>query len=226
MPCSTASIRPSSAPDLLAEALNLVLQADDRGVHSPHLAGHRLGEPADLAQVRGDLGQQAQHVELVRTSRRARGRGVSAGASRAHGAHPWRRCRYVIPPRRCRVYFPPRPGILPGVELRDRCVVVTGAASGIGRGLAERFADEGPRKLILADLDLEAVTGRRRADRPGRRARPHRCRRRGRDRRARRARPEPRPARSTCSAPTPGSAGPAAAPRRPTRSGSRSGGST
>ena len=43
--------------------------------------------------------------------------------------------------------------------LRDRVVVVTGAAAGIGRGLAEAFADRGAR-LVLADLDaaeLEAT---------------------------------------------------------------------
>ncbi len=47
-------------------------------------------------------------------------------------------------------------------DLRDRVAVVTGAASGIGRGLAERFAREGAR-LVLADVDVEglAETGRR-----------------------------------------------------------------
>jgi NAD(P)-dependent dehydrogenase (short-subunit alcohol dehydrogenase family) len=43
------------------------------------------------------------------------------------------------------------------VELTDRNVVITGAASGIGRALAERFAVERPRALILADLDGDAV---------------------------------------------------------------------
>jgi NAD(P)-dependent dehydrogenase (short-subunit alcohol dehydrogenase family) len=43
------------------------------------------------------------------------------------------------------------------VELADRNVVITGAASGIGRALAERFAAERPKALILADLDGEAV---------------------------------------------------------------------
>lgn len=44
-------------------------------------------------------------------------------------------------------------------ELSGRVAVVTGAASGIGRGLAERFAQEGMR-LVLADIEagpLEAV---------------------------------------------------------------------
>jgi NAD(P)-dependent dehydrogenase (short-subunit alcohol dehydrogenase family) len=43
------------------------------------------------------------------------------------------------------------------VELADRNVVVTGAASGIGRAFAERAAEERPRTLVLADLNLEAV---------------------------------------------------------------------
>jgi len=37
-------------------------------------------------------------------------------------------------------------------ELRDRVAVVTGAGSGIGRALAERFATEGMR-VVVADLD-------------------------------------------------------------------------
>ncbi len=38
------------------------------------------------------------------------------------------------------------------MELAERCIVVTGAASGIGRALALRFARERPRGLVLADL--------------------------------------------------------------------------
>ena len=45
--------------------------------------------------------------------------------------------------------------------LRDRVVVVTGAAAGIGRALAEAFADQGAR-LVLADLDAEGLETTRR----------------------------------------------------------------
>ncbi len=41
-------------------------------------------------------------------------------------------------------------------EFRDRVAVVTGAASGIGRGLAERFAAEGM-KVVLADVEQSAL---------------------------------------------------------------------
>lgn len=39
------------------------------------------------------------------------------------------------------------------MELKDRIVVVTGAAGGIGRAMALRFAQEGARKVICADID-------------------------------------------------------------------------
>ena len=41
-------------------------------------------------------------------------------------------------------------------DFHDRVAVVTGAASGIGRGLAERFAAEGM-KIVLADVEEEAL---------------------------------------------------------------------
>lgn len=42
------------------------------------------------------------------------------------------------------------------MQLQGRNVVITGAASGIGRACAARFATEGAR-LVLADIDEEAV---------------------------------------------------------------------
>jgi NAD(P)-dependent dehydrogenase (short-subunit alcohol dehydrogenase family) len=42
------------------------------------------------------------------------------------------------------------------MKLNDRVVVITGAASGIGRALALRFAAERPRGLVLADLPVQA----------------------------------------------------------------------
>jgi len=41
-------------------------------------------------------------------------------------------------------------------ELRDRVAVVTGAASGIGRTMAEHFAAEGM-KIVLADIEQDAL---------------------------------------------------------------------
>jgi NAD(P)-dependent dehydrogenase (short-subunit alcohol dehydrogenase family) len=42
------------------------------------------------------------------------------------------------------------------MELRDKVVVVTGGASGIGTGLCRRFREEGVRGLVIADLNGEA----------------------------------------------------------------------
>ena len=43
------------------------------------------------------------------------------------------------------------------MELTDRVVVVTGAARGIGRALALRFAAEGCSAVVVADLDDEGA---------------------------------------------------------------------
>jgi NAD(P)-dependent dehydrogenase (short-subunit alcohol dehydrogenase family) len=43
------------------------------------------------------------------------------------------------------------------MELRDKVVVVTGGASGIGAGLVRRFCEEGVRGLVIADLNGEVA---------------------------------------------------------------------
>src|SRR5688500_20225885 len=43
------------------------------------------------------------------------------------------------------------------MELAGRVTVVTGAASGIGRALAHRFAEEGAKGVVVADLDGEGA---------------------------------------------------------------------
>jgi NAD(P)-dependent dehydrogenase (short-subunit alcohol dehydrogenase family) len=39
------------------------------------------------------------------------------------------------------------------MQLKDKIIVVTGAASGIGRALAQRFAKEGPRLVVCSDVN-------------------------------------------------------------------------
>lgn len=42
-------------------------------------------------------------------------------------------------------------------EYKDKVAVITGAASGIGRAIAEKYAEEGM-KVVLADINREALT--------------------------------------------------------------------
>lgn len=43
------------------------------------------------------------------------------------------------------------------MELKDKIIVVTGAAGGIGRALAVRFSEEGAKNIICVDINLEGA---------------------------------------------------------------------
>src|SRR4051794_28767803 len=58
--------------------------------------------------------------------------------------------------RTSRLLTPPNNRLRP-MELEGRHVVVTGAGRGIGRALALRFADEGARAVVVADLDPDTA---------------------------------------------------------------------
>lgn len=44
------------------------------------------------------------------------------------------------------------------MKIKDKIILVTGGANGIGRGLCERFYAEGAEKIIVTDVDLENAT--------------------------------------------------------------------
>ena len=43
------------------------------------------------------------------------------------------------------------------MKIKDKVVVVTGGASGIGRGLCHRFAAEGPKGIVVSDYNAEGA---------------------------------------------------------------------
>jgi len=44
------------------------------------------------------------------------------------------------------------------MEIQDKVIVITGAASGIGRAMARRFKKEGARQLVISDLNEENLS--------------------------------------------------------------------
>ena len=43
------------------------------------------------------------------------------------------------------------------MEVKDKIIIITGAASGIGRAMARRFTAEGAKQLIIADLNADGL---------------------------------------------------------------------
>ena len=43
------------------------------------------------------------------------------------------------------------------MEIKDKIIVITGGASGIGRAMARRFTDEGAEQIVIADLNADGL---------------------------------------------------------------------
>ena len=43
------------------------------------------------------------------------------------------------------------------MELEDKVIIITGAASGIGREMTRRFTAEGARQLVIADMNEDGL---------------------------------------------------------------------
>ncbi|HIE85951.1 MAG TPA: SDR family NAD(P)-dependent oxidoreductase, partial [Gammaproteobacteria bacterium] len=43
------------------------------------------------------------------------------------------------------------------MEIKDKIIVITGGASGIGRAMARRFTDEGAKQIVIADLNADGL---------------------------------------------------------------------
>ncbi len=43
------------------------------------------------------------------------------------------------------------------MEIKDKIIVITGGASGIGRAMAKRFTEEGAKQIVIADLNADGL---------------------------------------------------------------------
>ena len=43
------------------------------------------------------------------------------------------------------------------MEIKDKTIVITGGASGIGRAMARRFTNEGAKQIVIADLNADGL---------------------------------------------------------------------
>ena len=59
------------------------------------------------------------------------------------------------------------------MRVNDKVIVVTGAGSGIGRAMSEKFVAEGARQVVAVDINAE--NARQTADKLGLRSHDRRC---------------------------------------------------